>query len=583
MDQWQHRTVIRDGINLATRRRGDPGRPAVLCVHGYPDNGEVWDALADALGDRFQVITYDVRGAGASSAPAPVAAYRLAELRDDLFAVIDALSPDRPVHLVAHDWGSIQSWEPVTEPGAERRIASFTTLSGPCLDHVGQSLRRRGAGDMMASLRQLAKSWYIGAFHLPALAPLAWKLGLADAWPGILRRTEGLEAAASPTQSQDGARGVALYRANMLPCLLHPRERRTTIPVQLIVATRDRYVAPGLLDGLSDWTGPLWRREMNTGHWGPLLGHAAVTADYLGEFIDHIEGAPESARLARARVRPNAGPDAGKLVVITGAGSGIGRETALAFGGRGATVLCTDIDPDSAAATAEAVRAAGGEALSRKTDVANARSMEALARYVERELGAPDVVVNNAGIGLAGPLLDTSVQDWKQVLDVNLWGVIHGCRLFGRQMIDQVKAGHIVNVSSASAYLPSRALPAYATSKSAVLMLTECLRAELADRGIGVSAICPGLIDTPITGRARFVGVDEEEQGRRRQAAQRLYHRRGFTPDRVARAIVDAVRDNRAEVPVSMEASGMRWLGRLAPPLARRLARVDVERLGANR
>ncbi|MFC6327462.1 SDR family NAD(P)-dependent oxidoreductase, partial [Alloalcanivorax gelatiniphagus] len=233
--------------------------------------------------------------------------------------------------------------------------------------------------------------------------------------------------------------------------------------------------------------------------------------------------------------------------------------------------------------TAEAVRAAGGEALSRKTDVANARSMEALARYVERELGAPDVVVNNAGIGLAGPLLDTSVQDWKQVLDVNLWGVIHGCRLFGRQMIDQVKAGHIVNVSSASAYLPSRALPAYATSKSAVLMLTECLRAELADRGIGVSAICPGLIDTPITGRARFVGVDEEEQGRRRQAAQRLYHRRGFTPDRVARAIVDAVRDNRAEVPVSMEASGMRWLGRLAPPLARRLARVDVERLGANR
>ncbi|MBL7251037.1 SDR family oxidoreductase [Alcanivorax marinus] len=574
MDQWQHRTVIRDGINLAVRGRGDPAAPTVLCVHGYPDTGEVWDALADALGDGYRVVTYDVRGAGASSAPRPLAAYRLAELRDDLFAVIDALSPERPVHLVAHDWGSIQSWEAVTEPGAERRIASYTTLSGPCLDHVGQSLR--AAGDPLASLRQLTKSWYIGAFHLPGLAPLAWKLGLGDAWPGLLRRTEGVKASPSATQSRDGAQGVALYRANMLPRLLRPRERRTNIPVQLMVARRDRYVGPGLLENLPEWTSRLWRRELNTGHWGPLLTHAPVTADYLKEFIAHVEGAPESARLARARVRADAGPDAGKLVVITGAGSGIGRETALAFGERGATVLCTDIDPDSAAATAEAVRQAGGTALSRKTDVANARSMEALARYVERELGAPDVVVNNAGIGLAGPLLDTSVQDWKQVLDVNLWGVIHGCRLFARQMIDQVKAGHIVNVSSASAYLPSRALPAYATSKSAVLMLTECLRAELAEQGIGVSAICPGLIDTPITGRARFVGVDEEEQSRRREAAQRLYRRRGFTPDRVARAIVGAVRDNLAEVPVSVEASGMRWLGRLAPPLARRLARLDV-------
>ena len=138
MEQWQHRTVIRDGVNLATRSRGDHDAPTVLCVHGYPDNGEVWDALADALGDGYRVITYDVRGAGASCAPRALAAYRLGELRDDLFAVIDALSPGRPVHLVAHDWGSIQSWEAVTEPGAESRIASYTSLSGPCLDHVGQ-------------------------------------------------------------------------------------------------------------------------------------------------------------------------------------------------------------------------------------------------------------------------------------------------------------------------------------------------------------------------------------------------------------------------------------------------------------
>lgn len=574
MEPWQYRTVIRDGVNLVTRQCGNPHRPTLLFVHGYPDNSEVWDRVAEHLVDHYHLVAYDVRGAGGSSAPRGLAAYRLEQLSADLFAVIEAVSPDRPVHLVAHDWGSIQAWEAVTEPGAEKRIASYTTLSGPCLDHVGQSLRQ--AGDLSTSLRQLAKSWYIAAFHLPALAPLAWKLGLAEAWPAMLQRTERLTAPANPTQGRDGAQGVALYRANMLPRLLHPGERRTLVPVQQLVALKDRYVGPHLAETAEPWTGALWRRTLNTGHWGPLLGYPETTAAYLREFVDHIEGGPAAGGLKRSRLVAGQGEDAGKLVVITGAGSGIGRETALAFGERGATVLCTDLDPQAADATAEQIRAAGGDALSRKADVSNARSMEALARYVEKELGAPDILVNNAGVGLAGPLMDTTVQDWKQVLDVNLWGVIHGCRLFGKQMIDHGKAGHIVNVSSASAYLPSRALPAYATSKSAVLMLTECLRAELADRDIGVSAICPGIIDTPITGRARFVGVDENEQNRRREAVEKLYRKRGFTPDRVARAIVQAVAENRAEVPVSVEASGMRLVGRLAPALARRLARLEM-------
>ena len=378
------------------------------------------------------------------------------------------------------------------------------------------------------------------------------------AWTSASKRS----APVSATQTRDGAQGVALYRANMLPRLLHPRERRTTVPVQLLVARRDRYVGPALLDSVPPWTGQLWRRELNTGHWGPLLGHAPLTARYLKAFIDHIEGAPADAALQRARVTAADGPDSGKLVVITGAGSGIGEQTALAFGARGATVLCTDIDPDSAARTAGKIQDAGGHALSRKTDVGNSRSMEALARYVDKELGAPDVVVNNAGIGLAGPLLDTTVQDWKQVLDVNLWGVIHGCRLFARQMVDQAKSGHIVNVSSASAYLPSRALPAYATSKSAVLMLTECLRAELADQGIGVSAICPGIIDTPITGRARFVGVDDDELVGLAHLCDRSAHRQAHPHLRVVRDVggrrrLSSSQDSRARH--GAESRSKRW------------------------
>lgn len=579
MVQWRDTTVSRDGVDLAVRTWSADKSPTVILVHGYPDANHVWEKVAERLSRDFKVVAYDVRGAGNSSVPQGRAAYKLRELRDDLHAVMDAVSPNDKVHLVGHDWGSIQTWESVTDPDAENRIASYTTLSGPCLDHVGQWMKARLREQKIGVvLNQLSHSWYIGAFQLPVLAPALWKAGLAKAWPKVLRRTENLDSEPSATQLQDGTHGIELYRANMLPCLLKPRERHTKVPVQLIVARQDNYVRPAMLEDLAQWTDRLWRRELDCGHWGPLLQHPDMTADWIREFIQHVDGAPASGPLQRSEVTAGQlkGLDSGKRVVITGAGSGIGRETALAFARRGALVVCTDINTEAAAATARIITAEGGEALSRKCDVSSTRSMEALANWVEKELGAPDIVVNNAGIGLSGSLLDTSVKDWQQVLGVNLWGVIHGCRLFARQMVDQGRAGHIVNVASAAAFMPSRMLPAYATSKSAVLMFSECLRAELGDHGIGVSAICPGIIDTPITRNTRFVGVDNEEQDRRRQHAHKLYQRRAFTPDRVAQAIVEAVEKNRAVVPVSPEARGMQWLGRFTPSLARNLAQVEI-------
>jgi NAD(P)-dependent dehydrogenase (short-subunit alcohol dehydrogenase family) len=172
--------------------------------------------------------------------------------------------------------------------------------------------------------------------------------------------------------------------------------------------------------------------------------------------------------------------------------------------------------------------------------------------------------------------MDTEFDDWRRVLDVNLWGVIHGSLLFGREMVERAEGGHIVNVASAAAFLPSRTLPAYSTSKAAVLMLSECLRAELAGKGIGVSAICPGLINTSITRTSRFVGLNESEQVRRRREAVRIYGLRNFSPDRVALAIVRAVRENRAVVPVAPEAHALRTIARVSPGLARTLGRIDA-------
>jgi short-subunit dehydrogenase len=142
-------------------------------------------------------------------------------------------------------------------------------------------------------------------------------------------------------------------------------------------------------------------------------------------------------------------------------------------------------------------------------------------------------------------------------------------------MAERGQGGHIVNTASAAAYQPSRLLPAYSTSKAAVLMLSECLRAELAPQGIGVTAVCPGLVNTNITATARFTGVDEAEQRRRRQRSARLYGMRNYPPEKVADAILDAVARNKPVAPVTPEAKGAHLLSRFAPGLLRRIARVE--------
>lgn len=126
------RWVTSGTVQLAVREEGAPENPTVVLLHGYPDTGAVWDEVTERLRHRFHVVTYDVRGAGDSTVPGDEAAYALPELVGDLHAVIDAVSPARPVHLVGHDWGSIQGWDAVTSSALDGRIASFTSISGPC-------------------------------------------------------------------------------------------------------------------------------------------------------------------------------------------------------------------------------------------------------------------------------------------------------------------------------------------------------------------------------------------------------------------------------------------------------------------
>ncbi len=295
------RSTVRSGrLDLAVAALGDPAAPALVLVHGYPDSKEVWSAVAERLADRFHVVLYDVRGHGASGAPDPLrGGFRLAALTDDFLAVADAVSPDRPVHLAGHDWGSVQGWEFVTSARCDGRIASFTSVSGPSLDHLGHwirdRLRRPSPRRAAQLLGQSARSWYVHALHTPRLPESAWRGPLGRRWPRLLARAEGVADDGYPTASlpRDAANGVWLYRDNVRARLRRPRpDAVARVPVQLVVPTRDPFLSPRVYDDLERWAPRLTRRELSARHWLPR-SRPDQLAGWIADFASAHEPGPD--------------------------------------------------------------------------------------------------------------------------------------------------------------------------------------------------------------------------------------------------------------------------------------------------
>lgn len=289
-------------VRLAVYERNRGAEETVVLIHGYPDNHRVWDPVADLLADRFHVVTYDVRGAGGSDAPTAVVEYALPLLVEDAAAVIAGTAPDgRRVHLVGHDWGSIQGWHVVCDPEASRRVATYTSISGPHLDAVGMFMRRRTPNppSIGALVKQGLKSWYVAAFQIPGLAPALWRTRyMRAAWPKMLHGVEKVPAEYVPSgreldrSQSDGANGVKLYRANMFRRLGRPVPAHTGVPVQVLVPRGDRYVSPALAEctaGLGD----VVYHHLDGGHWIVLADPGRVAS----LIVEHIE---RGARVAGA-------------------------------------------------------------------------------------------------------------------------------------------------------------------------------------------------------------------------------------------------------------------------------------------
>ena len=265
----------------------------------------------------------------------------------------------------------------------------------------------------------------------------------------------------------------------------------------------------------------------------------------------------------------------GKTVLVTGAASGIGRETALACARRGARMVICDVDEGGLAATADEVRRLGCAVTARRVDVAVRDAMRAFADGVHAEVAAVDLLINNAGVAIGGEFLHTPLTDWDWIVSINVMGVVYGCHYFVPPMVARGRGGHVANVASAAGYVASAQLAAYSTTKFAVVGLSEALRDELARHGIGVTAICPGLINTPITRSARLRGPEASQS---RERLVELYQRRDYGPERVAERILRAVQRNRAVAPISPEAWAMYYLKRLVPGALARLQRVLTDR-----
>jgi NAD(P)-dependent dehydrogenase (short-subunit alcohol dehydrogenase family) len=195
----------------------------------------------------------------------------------------------------------------------------------------------------------------------------------------------------------------------------------------------------------------------------------------------------------------------GRIAVVTGAASGIGRALAERCAREGMRVVLADVEPGPLAEVEAGLRAGGGTALAVRTDVSQAKDVEALAQKTLDAFGATHLLFNNAGVATSGTVWESSLADWEWVIGVNLWGVIHGVRAFAPIMLAQDAEGHIVNTASLSGLISFPRGGAYAATKHGVVTLSEALHHELAERGerVKVSVLCPGLVQTRIVDCAR--------------------------------------------------------------------------------
>jgi NAD(P)-dependent dehydrogenase (short-subunit alcohol dehydrogenase family) len=270
-------------------------------------------------------------------------------------------------------------------------------------------------------------------------------------------------------------------------------------------------------------------------------------------------------------------PLEGRLVLVTGAASGIGYECARAFARRGARLVISDVNAAALEKARAELDAAGAWCRAYACDVASEQSVNALAAAVQRDAGPVDVLVNNAGVAFLGGFEETPLAEWRRILDINVLGIVQCVRAFLPSMRAAGGARKIVNIASLAGFAPAPNMSAYAASKHAVVGLSEVLALELHDTGISVLIVCPGIINTPIVHVSGTAPGMSEAQVRK---LQQYYDAEGCHPSVVAGDIVRAVERDAIVLPTGpMAKLGYRMM-RLSRRLARKLTISGAKQSG---
>jgi NAD(P)-dependent dehydrogenase (short-subunit alcohol dehydrogenase family) len=254
----------------------------------------------------------------------------------------------------------------------------------------------------------------------------------------------------------------------------------------------------------------------------------------------------------------------GTTVVITGAGSGIGRATALLAVEKGARLVLTDVSADTLEETVQLVADAGGTVEHHEAfDVRDVDAVDAFAARTHEITGPVDVVMNVAGISTWGRIQDLTTEHWRRTVDIDLMGPIHVLAAFVPPMIEARRGGHVVNVSSAAGLFGLPIHAPYSAAKFGLRGVSEVLRFDLAPHRIAVTLVCPGAVNTPLVGTVDIVGVDRDDPSIRK--AVDTFARHAVTPEKAAAAIVRGVEKGRYMVYTSQDIRLLHWTQRYVP------------------
>ncbi|MBI9075420.1 MAG: SDR family oxidoreductase [Desulfatibacillum sp.] len=230
----------------------------------------------------------------------------------------------------------------------------------------------------------------------------------------------------------------------------------------------------------------------------------------------------------------------GKKALVTGAASGIGRATALALAGKGAVLFITDINELGLKQTAQEIENQGGTvALAKALDISDHEAVRGLAQEIHGAHGALDILMNNAGVALFAQPQDVTMEDWRKIINVNLWGVIHGIECFIPEMVKSGKGGHVVNVSSTAGLFGLPWHLAYCASKHGVVGMSEVLRYDLHKYNIKVTVVCPGAVNTGILDSVKIKAAASNVEHLKAK-----FRKMALTPEKVGGQIVRAIEKN---------------------------------------